>query len=69
MGLMRNAVGMMKGKKKDVETQPEREPTIEETYGVEGEEEEQPSILDLFAQWSAERIKQDKSRAKLAEVE
>jgi len=68
MGLMRNAVGMMKGKKKDVETQPEREPTIEETYVV-GEEEEQPSILDLFAQWSAERIKQDKSRAKLAEVE
>jgi|YelNatPaOPRAMG01_1025707.scaffolds.fasta_scaffold00950_61 hypothetical protein len=65
MGLIRDA---MPKKKKGPEEQ--KIETIEDTYGVENEEEEEtPSILDLFAQFTAEKIKKQKGKSRLAEVE
>lgn len=59
MGLITKAINKEKGKDKI---------TIEDTYGM-APEEEAPSILELFAQWSAERLKNEKGKARLAEVE
>lgn len=59
MGLITKAINKEKGKDKI---------TIEDTYGM-SPEEEAPSILELFAQWSAERLKNEKGKARLAEVE
>jgi hypothetical protein len=67
MGLMTDALG--KGKKKEKYKDP-NDITIEDTYGVDEEEvDEQPSLMQLFSQWTAEKLKANKGKQKMAEVD